>query len=140
MADKDQENKIEEVTKEAEQPKEVVEKEVVEAVVEEPVEEQVDFRVGDSIRVFYKIIEGEKSRVQPFEGIVIAIKGKELSKTFTVRKIGAGQIGVERIFPFQSPNIDKIEVTKYGNVRRSKLYYLRDKIGKAATKIKERKV
>jgi len=98
-----------------------------------------DFSVGDTVKVFYKIVEGDKFRVQPYEGIVIAIKGKEHSKTFTVRRIGANQIGVERIFPIESPNIEKITISKYGKVRKAKLYYLRKKIGKAATKIKERK-
>lgn len=96
-----------------------------------------DFRPGDTIKIFYKIIEGGKTRIQPYEGICLARKGEGVSKTFTVRKIGAAGIGVERIFPFASPNIDKVTVTKKGNVRRSKLYYLRGRIGKAATRVKE---
>jgi len=98
-----------------------------------------DFRVGDTVKVSYKIIEGTKERVQPFEGIVISKKGKGVSKTFIVRKIGVDRIGVERIFPLYSPNIVDFEVIKKGKVRRAKLYYLRDKVGKAATRVKERK-
>jgi len=101
---------------------------------------QYSFSIGDTVKVFYKIVEGNKVRVQPYEGIVIAIKGKGDSKTFTVRRIGVGQVGIERIFPIKSPNIERITITKYGKVRKAKLYYLREKIGKAATKIKERKV
>jgi large subunit ribosomal protein L19 len=100
--------------------------------------ELIDFNAGDTVKVHYKIIEGGKSRVQPFEGIVISKKGTGVSKTFTVRRIGADNIGVERIFPLYSPNIDKIEVISYGKVRRAKLYYLRERVGKAATKVKTR--
>lgn len=95
-----------------------------------------DFRPGDTLRVHYKIIEGGKVRIQPYEGIVIARKGSGVSKTFTVRKMGADAIGVERIFPLGSPNIEKIELVKNGKVRRAKLYYLRERIGRAAMKIK----
>lgn len=98
--------------------------------------EIIDFKPGDTVRVHYKIIEGEKSRIQPFEGIVISKKGEGVSKTFTVRRIGADNIGVERIFPLYSPNIDKIDIVSQGVVRRAKLYYLRNRIGKAATKVK----
>jgi large subunit ribosomal protein L19 len=106
--------------------------------VNETEEKIPDFRVGDTIRVSYKIIEGEKIRSQPFQGIVISKKGSDVSKTFTVRKIGADGIGVERIFPLHSPNIEKVDVVKRGKVRRAKLYYLRDRIGRKATRIKER--
>ena len=95
-----------------------------------------DFRPGDTVRVHYKIIEGGKVRIQPYEGIVIARKGSGASKTFTVRKIGADSVGVERIFPVGSPNIEKIEIVKTGKVRKAKLYYLRERIGRAAMKIK----
>ena len=95
------------------------------------------FRAGDTISIGVKVIEGETSRIQQFEGTVIAISsGSGTSKTFTVRKISNG-IGVERIFPFLSPNLDSVKVLKKGKVRRAKLYYLRDRIGKAA-KVKER--
>lgn len=104
-------------------------------------EEKIDlnktFKTGDTVSVHYKITEGNKTRIQPYQGIVIAKKGKDNSKTFTVRRIGADNVGVERIFPMYSPNIEKVEVLKRGKVRRSKLYYLRHKIGKAAMKVKE---
>lgn len=95
-----------------------------------------DFNIGDTVRVFVKVVEGDKERIQPFEGVVIARRGGSTRETFMVRKISFG-IGVERIFPLYSPAIDKIEVLKRGRVRRAKLYYLRSKKGKAA-KIKER--
>lgn len=96
-----------------------------------------NFRVGDTIRVYYKIVEGDKQRVQPFEGIVIRIRGSGSGKTFTVRKESYG-VGIERIFPYHSPNIEKIEIIKYGKVRRAKLYFLRKYKGKEAVgKIRE---
>lgn len=97
-----------------------------------------DFRAGDTIIVTYKIIEGDKSRLQSFKGDVIQIKGEGPNKTFTIRKVSNG-VGVERIFPFSSLIIDSIKVLKYGKVRRSRLYYLRDLVGKKA-RIKERRV
>ena len=96
-----------------------------------------DFRSGDTVSVGYRVIEGSRSRIQSFEGVVIKISaGHGLDKTFTVRKISSG-VGVERIFPLHSPNIDSIKVLKHGKVRRAKLYYLRSRVGKA-TRIKER--
>ena len=94
-----------------------------------------DFRAGDTVRVDYKIKEGDKERIQPFEGIVIAKKGAGEGKTFTVRKIASGEIGVERIFPLNSPWIEKLAVVKKGKPRRAKLYYLRERTGKAAMKV-----
>jgi large subunit ribosomal protein L19 len=94
--------------------------------------------VGDNITVTQLIKEGDKTRQQAFKGIVISIKGKADGKTFTVRKIGAAGVGVERIWPVNSPWIEKVEIAQKGNVRRAKLYYLRDKIGKAATKVKQK--
>jgi len=94
------------------------------------------FSPGDNIAVSYKIIEGAKERIQTFKGNVIQINGEGSTKTFTVRKISNG-VGVERIFPFASPIIDSIEVLKKGKVRRAKLYYLRNLVGKKA-KIKEK--
>jgi len=94
--------------------------------------------IGDLVRVHQEIAEGEKKGIQIFEGIVIAIKNRELNKSLTVRKIAANSIGVEKIFPLAMPSIKKIEVKRQGDVRRSKLYYLRDKVGKAASKIKEK--
>ncbi len=96
-----------------------------------------DIDPGDTVRVHVKIIEGEKERIQVFEGVVIGRRGGGLRETFRVRKISYG-IGVERIFPIHSPRIENIEVTKKGRVRRAKLYYLRDRKGKAA-QVKERR-
>ena len=90
-----------------------------------------DFHPGDRVKVHVRVIEGDKERVQPFEGDVIGIRGAGASKTFTVRKM-SGTVGVERIFPFNSPKIAKIELLKSGDVRRAKLYYLRGRSGKAA--------
>lgn len=89
------------------------------------------FNPGDHIRVHVRVIEGDKERIQPFEGDVIRIKGAGGNRTFTVRKMSSG-VGVERIFPFSSPKIAKIELLKLGSVRRAKLYYLRELSGKAA--------
>ena len=96
-----------------------------------------DFTVGDNITVHYKIKEGDKERIQKFRGDVLQIKGCGTSKTFTVRKISSG-VGVERIIPFFSPLIDKVELHKKGRVRRAKLYYLRELVGKKA-RIKEKR-
>ncbi|QGF24903.1 50S ribosomal protein L19 [Raineyella fluvialis] len=96
-----------------------------------------DFRPGDSVKVHVKVVEGSRSRVQVFAGVVIARAGGGLQETFTVRKVSFG-VGVERTFPVHSPIIDKIEVDRRGDVRRAKLYYLRDRRGKAA-KIKEKR-
>ncbi len=90
-----------------------------------------EFGVGDTVRVHYRIIEGKTERIQVFEGLVIAIKGDGLRKTFKVRKISYG-VGVERTFPLHSPRIKQTEVTRYGRVRRAKLYYIRDRVGKSA--------
>ena len=94
-----------------------------------------EFKAGDTIAVYYKVVEGNKERVQLFEGVVIRVNGGGIAKTFTIRKVTAG-VGVERIIPVNSPMIDKIEVLKVGRVRRSKLYYLRGLSGKKA-RIKE---
>lgn len=94
------------------------------------------FDIGDTVRVSVKVVEGDKERIQPFEGVVIARRGGGTRETFMVRKVSFG-IGVERIFPLHAPVVDKIKVLKRGRVRRAKLYYLRGKKGKAA-KVKER--
>ncbi len=96
------------------------------------------FQSGDTITVSYKIKEGNKERIQQYRGVVIRISGHGTKKRFTVRKMSDG-VGVERIFPIESPFIEKIEVNKYGKVRRAKLYYLRNLTGKAA-RIRDRKV
>ncbi len=96
-----------------------------------------DFRPGDTVRVHVRVVEGERERVQVFEGVVIRRRGSGLSKTFTVRKVSFG-VGVERTFPLHSPMIAKVEVATRGDVRRAKLYYLRSRVGKKA-KVKERR-
>ena len=93
------------------------------------------FRVGDTVKVHVKIKEGDKERIQVYEGVVIARKGSGLKETFTVRRV-AYNVGVERTFPVHSPRLDKIEIVRRGKVRRAKLYYLRERTGKAA-RIKE---
>ncbi len=93
-------------------------------------------KIGETVKVHVKIREGERERIQVFEGTVIAIKGGGISQTFTVRRVSYG-VGVERVFPIHSPNVAKVEHIRYGKVRRSKLYYLRDRVGKAA-KVKEK--
>ena len=95
-----------------------------------------DTPIGSTVKVYYRIIEGEKERIQIFEGVVIARKRAALRSTITVRKVTGG-VGVERVFPIHSPKMDKIEVTRLGRVRRSKLYYLRELRGKKA-RIKEK--
>jgi len=94
------------------------------------------FAPGDTVRVHVKIREGDKTRVQPFEGVVVGRRGRDVQETFIVRKVSFG-IGVERIFPVHSPVIESIEILRSGRVRRAKLYYLRGKKGKKATRIKE---
>ena len=93
------------------------------------------FSIGDTVKVGVRMREGKTERVQMFEGTVIAIKGSGISKTFTVRRVSYG-VGVERVFPLHSANVDSVEVIRKGKVRRAKLYYLRDRVGKAA-KVKE---
>ncbi|MDD6351220.1 MAG: 50S ribosomal protein L19 [Lachnospiraceae bacterium] len=95
-----------------------------------------DFRVGDTVRVYNKIREGNNERIQVFEGTVLKKQGGSNRETFTVRKISSG-IGVEKTWPLHTPNIEKIEVVRRGKVRRNKLYYLRDRVGKAA-KVREK--
>ncbi len=95
------------------------------------------FSIGDTVRVHNKVVEGEKERIQIFAGVVIARKGNGIQEAFTVRRISYGE-GVERVFPLHSPRIEKIEVEHRGKVRRSKLYYLRDRIGKGAVKVKDK--
>ncbi len=105
--------------------------------VEEGYKKEVpSFQVGDTVKVFVKVVEGDKERIQPFEGIVVARRGASVRGTFMVRKVSYG-IGVERVFPLHSPAIDRIELIKRGAVKKAKLYYLRGKKGKAA-RIKDR--
>jgi large subunit ribosomal protein L19 len=108
----------------------------IKAIEAEQMKAELDqFKVGDTVKVHFKIVEGKTERVQIYEGLVIAVKNSRAGKTFTVRKISYG-VGVERVFPLHSPRIVKVEVVRPGKVRRAKLYYIREKIGKGA-KIKE---
>ena len=109
----------------------------IEAIEQTQLQERPDLRPGLTVRVHVKIREGEKERIQVFEGVVVARRGSRNNASFTVRKVSYG-VGVERIFPLHSPNIEKIEVTRLGKVRRAKLYYLRSRAGKAA-RIKEKR-
>ena len=105
---------------------------ILEQIQKEGLKEKVDsFKIGDTVKVFYKVVEGDKERIQVYEGVVIARRNKDIAETFTVRRISSG-IGVERTFPLHSPRIDRIEVVRSGRVRRAKLYYLRDRKGRSA--------
>lgn len=101
-----------------------------------PVDRKINFEIGDTVKVHYRIVEGNKERIQVYEGIVIAIDNKGMSKTFTVRKLSF-DVGVERIFPVFTTRIAKIDIIRKGKSRRSKLYYLRERTGKSA-KLRER--
>lgn len=98
--------------------------------------EMPKFNIGNDVKVYCRIVEGTRTRTQVFEGTVIAKRGSGISATFTVRRVSYG-VGVEKTFPVHSPNVEKVEVTRIGKVRRAKLYYLRDRVGKSA-KVKER--
>ena len=98
--------------------------------------EKPAFSVGDTVKVDVKIREGDRERIQAFEGTVIAINGSGVTETFTVRRVSYG-VGVERVFPVNSPNVADVKIVRYGKVRRAKLYYLRDRVGKAS-KVKEK--
>ncbi|MCR5833349.1 MAG: 50S ribosomal protein L19 [Selenomonadaceae bacterium] len=111
---------------------------IIELIEREQIRENIpDFAPGDTVRVHAKIVEGNRERIQIFEGVVIARQGSGVREMFTVRRISYG-VGVERVFPVHSPRVDKIEVVRRGAVRRAKLYYLRKLTGKAA-RIKEKK-
>lgn len=110
---------------------------IIKSIEQESLRSDVpQFNVGDTVRVLFKVIEGNKERIQAYEGVVISRKHGGLRETFTVRRISSG-IGVERAFPIHSPKIEKVIVVRQGKVRRAKLYYLRERTGKAA-KIKDR--
>ena len=109
---------------------------LIKAFTEEQLKKDVpSFNIGDTVRIATKIKENGKERTQMFEGTVIAKRGSGVAETFTVRRVAYG-VGVERVFPLHSPNVKDVQVVRYGKVRRSKLYYLRDRVGKAA-KVKE---
>ncbi|KAA9300824.1 MULTISPECIES: 50S ribosomal protein L19 [Aerococcus] len=111
---------------------------LIEAITNEQLRSDIpDFRPGDTVRVHAKVVEGDRERIQIFEGVVIKRRGQGISETYTVRKISSG-VGVERTFPVHTPRVDQIEVIRQGKVRRAKLYYLRDRHGKAA-RIPERR-
>ena len=110
--------------------------EIIRSLEREQLRQDVpDFRIGDTVRVFVKVVEGSRERLQAFEGAVIARRNGGVRETFTVRRVSYG-IGVERTFPVHSPRVDRVEIIRRGKVRRAKLYYLRERSGKAA-KIKE---
>ncbi len=110
---------------------------IIKNITEEQIRTDLpELKIGDTVKVYFKVREGSRERIQMFEGTIIKRRGAGVSETFTVRRISYG-VGVERIFPVNSPKIDKIEVSRTGKVRRAKLYYLRDRVGKA-TKVKER--
>ncbi|MBQ8717853.1 MAG: 50S ribosomal protein L19 [Clostridia bacterium] len=111
---------------------------LIKAFTQEQMKEEVPaFNIGDTVRIHNKIVEGTRERIQMFEGTVIAKNGGGISETFTVRRISYG-CGVEKVFPIHSPNVVKVDVIRRGKVRRAKLFYLRDKVGKDA-KVKEKK-
>jgi large subunit ribosomal protein L19 len=99
--------------------------------------DKANFEVGDSVRVHTRVVEGDKERIQIFSGVVIGRRGRGLNETFTVRRISYGE-GVERVFPLHSPRVDKVEVERQGSVRRAKLTYLRKRLGRGATLVKEK--
>lgn len=112
---------------------------IIDVIEQEGVRKDIpDFRVGDTVKVFVKVVEGTRERLQAFEGVVIARKNGSIRETFTVRRLSFG-VGVERIFPLHTPKIDHIEIVRRGKVRRAKLYYLRGRTGKAA-KIKQKRM
>ena len=110
---------------------------VLEAFAKQQLKSEVpQFNVGDTVKVHQRIVEGTRERIQLFEGTVIAKHGGGISETFTVRRVAYG-VGVEKTFPIHSPNVEKVDVIRHGKVRRAKLYYLRDRVGKAS-KVKEK--
>lgn len=110
---------------------------LIKAIEAEHIKENAEnFRIGDTVKVHYRIVEGKTERTQVYEGLVIATNNKNIARTVTVRKISNG-VGVERIFPVNSPRVEKFEVVRRGRVRRAKLYYMRNRIGRKATKVKE---
>jgi len=112
-------------------------KQILKDITQVQLKERTAFKVGDGVKVHTKVREGDKERIQLFKGIVIARRGSGISESFTVRRIASG-VGVERVFPLNSPSIEKIEVERESVVMKSRLYYLRGRVGKEATKVKEK--
>lgn len=110
-----------------------------EIVSDQLMEDRADFKVGDGVRVHLKVKEGDKIRIQIFAGIVIARKGGGIQETFTVRRIASG-VGVEKVFPVHSPTIEKVEIDRESITMRARMYYMRDRIGKAANQVKEKRL
>jgi len=110
---------------------------LIQAVEDQAKSEVPEFHIGDTVTVYVRIVEGDKRRLQPYTGVVIARRGRGMGESFTVRRIVNNE-GVERVFPLQSPKIAKLEVVRSGRVRRAKLYYLRQRVGKA-TRVKEKR-
>ncbi|MGB0259251.1 MAG: 50S ribosomal protein L19 [Coraliomargarita sp.] len=106
---------------------------------EQLLDDRAEFKVGDGVRVHLKVQEGNKTRIQVFAGIVIARKGGGIAETFTVRRIASG-VGVEKVFPVHSPTIEKVEVNRESVTMRARMYYMRDRIGKAANQVKEKRL
>ncbi|MGB0414619.1 MAG: 50S ribosomal protein L19 [Coraliomargarita sp.] len=106
---------------------------------EQLLDDRAEFKVGDGVRVHLKVQEGNKTRIQVFAGIVIARKGGGIAETFTVRRIASG-VGVEKVFPVHSPTIEKVEVDRESVTMRARMYYMRDRIGKAANQVKEKRL
>ena len=106
---------------------------------EQLLDDRAEFKVGDGVRVHLKVQEGNKTRIQVFAGIVIARKGGGIAETFTVRRIASG-VGVEKVFPVHSPSIEKVEVDRESVTMRARMYYMRDRIGKAANQVKEKRL
>lgn len=114
-------------------------KQILRDITSEQLKTRTSFKVGDGVKVHTKVREGDKERIQIFSGIVIAMRGTGIEESFTVRRIASG-VGVERVFPLHSPNIEKIEVDREAVVGRARIYYLRDRIGKEASKVNEKRL
>lgn len=114
-------------------------KQILREITNAQLQKRTAFKVGDGIRVHTKVREGDKERIQIFSGVVIAMRGTGIEETFTVRRIASG-VGVERVFPLHSPNVEKIEMDREAVVGRARIYYLRDRIGKEASKVNEKRL
>jgi large subunit ribosomal protein L19 len=114
-------------------------KQIIKEITSTQLQTRTNFKVGDGVKVHTKVREGDKERIQIFGGIVIAMRGEGIARAFTVRRIASG-VGVERVFPLHSPSIEKIELDRESVVGRARMYYLRDRIGKAATQVKEKRL